>query len=121
LAALRPSDPVLGEEEGGRASLDGLRWVIDPIDGTVNYVSGFPWYAVSVAAQYDGRSVAGAVAEPATGRMWSAAEGVGAFLGDHRLGGSATSRLDHALVSTGFGSTPAQRAGQAEVVSALVG
>ncbi|MER2093616.1 MAG: inositol monophosphatase family protein, partial [Saccharopolyspora rectivirgula] len=75
LAELRPGDAVLGEEEGGDADLAGLRWVVDPIDGTVNYLYGYPWYAVSLAAQVDGVSVAGAVVEPVSGRVWSAARG----------------------------------------------
>src|SRR3954465_9900720 len=80
LAELRPGEPVLGEEEGadtGTDSGDGLRWVVDPIDGTVNYLYGLPWYAVSVAAQVDGVSVAGAVVEPATGRRRAAPPGPG--------------------------------------------
>src|SRR5262249_26081373 len=73
LAQLRPGEPMIGEEEGGPGpGTSGLCWVVDPIDGTVNYLYGFPWFAVSVAAQVDGVSVAGAVVEPASGRRWSA-------------------------------------------------
>ncbi|WP_281376138.1 inositol monophosphatase family protein, partial [Pseudonocardia pini] len=76
LAQLRPGEPVFGEEAAGDAA--AARWVVDPIDGTVNYLYGLPWYAVSVAAVVDGVSVAGAVVEPASGRVWSAAAGQGA-------------------------------------------
>lgn len=71
LAELRPGDPVLGEEEGGEDTGGdaGVRWVVDPIDGTVNYLYGLPWYSVSVAAQSDGVTVAGAVVEPASGQI----------------------------------------------------
>lgn len=73
LAQLRPGDSILGEEGGGPADLtatpaDTVTWVLDPIDGTVNFVYGIPAYAVSVAAQVDGVSVAGAVAEVVAGR-----------------------------------------------------
>src|SRR5437764_9528087 len=73
LAELRPGEAVLGEEEGaGSGTGDGVCWVVDPIDGTVNYLYGLPWYSVSVAAQLDGVSVAGAVVEPSSRRCWSA-------------------------------------------------
>src|SRR5882757_7404055 len=82
LAQLRPADAVLGEEGGlssdERESRPGqLCWMIDPIDGTVNYVYGFPWYSVSVAVTRDGVPLAGAVVEPDSGRVWSAAEATG--------------------------------------------
>ena len=80
---LRPGDTVLGEEHGGSAVGPGVHWVVDPIDGTVNFLYGLPWYAVSVAAVRDGRSLAGAVVEPASGRVWSAGLGAG---GDLRRG-----------------------------------
>ena len=82
LAVLRPGEPVLGEEQGG--SNDGrdgqLTWVLDPIDGTVNFVYGIETYAVSVGVQRDGASVAGAVANVPTGALYSAAVGHGAHL-----------------------------------------
>jgi myo-inositol-1(or 4)-monophosphatase len=128
LAELRPGEPMLGEEEGGAdssAPVDGVCWVVDPIDGTVNYVYGFPWYAVSVAAQVDGVSVAGAVVEPASGRCWSAALGHGAELvtGTERvqLAVSNTRRLALAMVATGFAYQARRRVRQAAVMSRLVG
>ena len=92
-----PATPVLGEEHGGSAVGPGVHWVVDPIDGTVNFLYGLPWYAVSVAAVRDGRSLAGAVVEPASGRVWSAGAGAGApratgcrcGLGRHRRGALA--------------------------------
>src|SRR5436305_3376678 len=84
LAALWPDAPMLGEEGGGEITGDGLAWVVDPIDGTVNYLYGHPSYAVSVAAQVGGVSVAGAVVEPASGRRWTAARGHGAWLDGRR-------------------------------------
>ena len=121
LAELRPGESVLGEEEGGAAALEGLRWVVDPIDGAVNYLYGFPWYAVSLAAQIDGRSVAGAVVEPVSGRVWSAAEGAGAHCDGVRLSVSAADRLDLALVGTGFAYDPRRRRAQAAATAELLG
>ncbi len=121
LAELRPGESVLGEEEGGAAALEGLRWVVDPIDGTVNYLYGFPWYAVSLAAQVDGRSVAGAVVEPVSGRVWSAAEGAGAYCDGVRLSVSAADRLDLALVGTGFAYDTQRRRAQAAATAELLG
>ncbi|MBO0885287.1 MAG: inositol monophosphatase, partial [Mycobacterium sp.] len=77
LAELRSGDPVLGEEGGGPANSTAnvagtVTWVLDPIDGTVNFVYGIPAYAVSVAAQVDGVSVAGAVADVVADRVYSA-------------------------------------------------
>ncbi|UIJ58111.1 inositol monophosphatase [Amycolatopsis acidiphila] len=120
LAELRPGDGVLGEEEGGPAGGDGVTWVVDPIDGTVNFLYGLPGFAVSVAAQVDGASVAGAVVEPASGRCWTAVRGQGAWLDGRRLHVSAPPRLDLTLVGTGFSYDPARRARQAKVVAELV-
>jgi myo-inositol-1(or 4)-monophosphatase len=120
LAELRPGEPVLGEEEGGDGGVDGVRWVVDPIDGTVNFLYGFPWYAVSVAAQLDGETLAGAVVEPVSGRRWSAARGAGATVDDQPLRASSADRLDLTLVATGFAYLPERRARQIEVVRRLM-
>jgi myo-inositol-1(or 4)-monophosphatase len=121
VAELRPGEPVIGEEEGGSAGLDGVSWVVDPIDGTVNYLYGFPWYAVSVAAQVDGVSVAGAIVEPVSGRRWTAARGHGAHLDGEPLRVSATTRLDLALVATGFAYRAERRQRQAAGMASLLG
>jgi myo-inositol-1(or 4)-monophosphatase len=122
LAELWPGVPVLGEEEGGASETPGpgLCWVVDPIDGTVNYLYGIPHYAVSLAAQVDGISVAGAVVEPASGRVWTAVRGGGAFLDDQPLAVSRTTRLDLALVATGFNYDAARRARQAALWAGLL-
>jgi myo-inositol-1(or 4)-monophosphatase len=122
IAELRPGEPMLGEEEGGEAAASGagLCWVVDPIDGTVNYLYGFPWYAVSVAAQLDGVSVAGAVVEPATGRVWAAARGQGAQLDGSPLCPSTATRIEMSLVATGFGYQAARRQRQAAAVAELL-
>lgn len=126
LAERRPGDHVLGEEEGGSgvAGPGVPVWVIDPIDGTVNFVYGIETYAVSVGVQIDGISVAGAVANVPTGELYSAAAGHGAAL---TRGGASTAlrcntidELSMALVGTGFSYEAEQRARQAAVLAALL-
>ncbi|MCT2583985.1 inositol monophosphatase family protein [Actinophytocola gossypii] len=122
LAELRPGEPVLGEEAGGSTPTphDGVSWVVDPIDGTVNYLYGYPWYAVSLAAQVGGESVAAAVVEPVSGRRWTAARGGGAFLDGRPLRVSASTRLELSLVGTGFAYRPERRVRQAAGVPGLL-
>ncbi|HVW43395.1 MAG TPA: inositol monophosphatase family protein [Amycolatopsis sp.] len=119
LAELRPGDEVLGEEEGGAAGA-GVTWVVDPIDGTVNFLYGSPVFAVSVGAQVDGVSVAGAVVEPVGGRCWTAVRGEGAWLDGRPLRVSAPARLDLALIATGFAYQSQRRERQARVIAALL-
>ncbi|MCP2267634.1 inositol monophosphatase family protein [Actinokineospora diospyrosa] len=120
LTTLRPGDAVLGEEAGGTTG-SGITWVVDPIDGTVNYLYGYPWYAISVAAQVDGVSVAGAVVEPASGRTWWAAKGEGAWLNGTRLSVSSPVDLSVTLLATGFSYSAPRRRAQAAAVAALLG
>lgn len=129
LAQLRSEDAVLGEEIGGptdpaTAAAGTVTWVLDPIDGTVNFVYGIPSYAVSVAAQVDGVSVAGAVADVAGGRLYSAAAGLGAHVvdaeGSRRLRCSGVDELSLALVGTGFAYSKQRRTVQAALVSKLL-
>ena len=129
LAQLRSGDPVLGEEIGGPAdptarAAGTVTWVLDPIDGTVNFVYGIPAYAVSVAAQVDGVSVAGAVADVMGARVYSAAAGLGAHLideqGTHPLQCTAVDELSMALVGTGFAYSRRRRTVQAALVSKIL-
>jgi myo-inositol-1(or 4)-monophosphatase len=120
LGQLWPGVPVIGEEEGGTAPDSGLSWVVDPIDGTVNYLYGHPWYSVSIAAQVDGVSVAGVVTEPASNRVWAASRGDGAWCNGQPLHVSAAQRLDLALVATGFNYSVERRTRQAAVWSRLL-
>ena len=121
-AEARPGDVVLGEEFGGGAPAgrSAVRWILDPIDGTVNYLYDIPQYAVSLAAEVDGRVVAGVVLNAATGEEWTATLGGGAHLAGRRLTGSVQTRLGQALVGTGFGYDAARRAHQARVVAGLI-
>ena len=120
LQAARPHEGFLGEEEGGAQARSEITWVVDPIDGTVNYLYGYPCYAVSVAAQVDGVSVAGAVADPAGDRMWTASKGDGARLNGRPLRVSGATRLELTLVATGFAYAAARRARQAALWAALL-
>jgi myo-inositol-1(or 4)-monophosphatase len=128
LRAERPDDAVLGEEGGAQTGGSSLTWVVDPIDGTVNYLYGIPVYAVSVAVvegtvgvpgQWS--PVAGCVHNPATLETWTAARGLGAQLDGERLPDRGTPPpLERALVSTGFGYTSQRRRAQARVVADLL-
>jgi myo-inositol-1(or 4)-monophosphatase len=126
LRQARPGDAILGEEGGERAGRSGVRWLLDPIDGTVNYLYGIPAYAVSLAAEVTGVVVAGAVLNPLSGELWTAVRGRGAWLGDEPLAGrrlhgpTIADRLDGALVATGFGYAARRRATQVEVLRTLL-
>jgi myo-inositol-1(or 4)-monophosphatase len=125
LAQLRPGEAVLGEEGGAETADRGtVRWVVDPIDGTVNFVYGIPAYAVSVAAQLDGDSVAGAVADVASGDVYSAGLGLGAHVlaggARRRLRCSGVDDLSMALLGTGFGYEAPRRAAQAALLARML-
>src|SRR5437763_6332782 len=116
----RPGDTVLGEESGESSGTGTVRWIVDPIDGTVNYLYGLPQYAVSLAAERDVVVVAGVVRHVVSGEEWSATRGGGAYRDGYRLGGSAVTELGQALVATGFGYAADRRAHQAAVVARLL-
>lgn len=135
LRLARPNDAILGEEGASIAGSSGITWVIDPIDGTVNYLYGLPAYAVSVAAtvtddspaaagtgaMHDGRrAIAGAVYLPVTDELFTAWEGGGAQLNAAPLPGPASAPLATALVATGFGYTVERRTEQAEIARQLI-
>jgi myo-inositol-1(or 4)-monophosphatase len=116
----RPGDAVLGEETGERDGGTGVRWILDPIDGTVNYLYDLPYYALSLAAEVDGTVVAGVVRSEATGQQWTAVRGQGAHRDGRRLTGSTCTDLGQALVATGFGYHPLRRAHQAQVLVSVL-
>lgn len=125
LARLRPDDGIRGEEGSSKPSASGVTWIVDPIDGTVNFIYGIPQYAVSVAAAVDGRVVAGAVIDVVDGRLYSAARGAGATVAD-AAGESTTLRAslaeapEHALLGTGFAYSSNMRRTQAELLTAVL-
>ena len=96
-----PSIPILGEEEGGPIE-QPTRWVVDPLDGTTNFVHGFPTYAVSIALEVDGRSQCGVILDPVRWTFYSATRGGGAFCDERPMQVSTCTSLDVALLGTGF-------------------
>ena len=126
LAELRPDDGILGEEEGFQAGTSGITWVVDPIDGTVNYLYGLPAYAVSVAAVVGPpqpatwTALAGCVFAPEDGRAYTAGRGLGARLDGRLLQVNAARTLIDSLVGTGFGYTASRRTSQARIVAELL-
>jgi myo-inositol-1(or 4)-monophosphatase len=116
----RPGEVVLGEETGQSSGTGAVRWILDPIDGTVNYLYGIPQYAVSLAAELDGVVVAGVVRHVVSGEEWTATRGGGAHRAGYRLAGSPVTELGQALVATGFGYAADRRAHQAAVVARLM-
>jgi myo-inositol-1(or 4)-monophosphatase len=141
IRAARPGDAFLGEEGGEERGGSGeagapapagsgapVRWIIDPIDGTVNYLYGLPDWAVSVAAEQSGEIVAGVVHVPGRGEFFTAVRGGGSFLNRPGDGGSGARPLRcascvplaQALVATGFGYEAGRRAVQGKVVAALL-
>jgi len=121
LARERPRDAVLGEE--GIASRDGssgVRWVVDPLDGTTNFVYGFPAYAVSLAAELDGTTLVGVVHDASRGETYAALAGRGATLDGRPLRVGSAPPLSEALVGTGFSYSPAERERQARLLRVLL-
>ncbi|MDO8107922.1 inositol monophosphatase family protein [Isoptericola sp. b441] len=126
LRELRPDDGVLGEEDGLQAGPSGLTWVVDPIDGTVNFLYGLPVYGVSIAV-VQGRpdpgswtQLAGCVHNVPDATTWTAGSGAGAWQDGRRLPAMADRGLDGALLGTGFGYRADRRRTQGRVVSALL-
>ncbi len=124
LLELRPRDGVLGEEGANRPSQTNVRWIVDPLDGTVNYLYGLPLWSVSVAAEVDGVVTVGVVDVPALGRRYVAERGHGATCesadGVRTLAASQVRTLAMALVATGFGYSSERREQQAQRVAALL-
>jgi myo-inositol-1(or 4)-monophosphatase len=116
LTARRPDDAILGEEGDDIAGSSGLRWVVDPLDGTVNYLFGIPQWCVSVACE--GR--VGVILDPLRDEVFSVRVGGPALLNGEALHGPPVRELGTAMVSTGFGYDAGVRAVQAQVVARLL-
>ncbi|MGH2449838.1 MAG: inositol monophosphatase family protein [Candidatus Limnocylindria bacterium] len=120
LRAERPDDSLVAEEGSTATGGSGVRWVIDPLDGTVNYLYGIPQWAVSVAALDAEGALAGVVYDPVRDEMFAAARGAGAWLGGRRLRVSAVASPAETLLATGFSYLPEERAEQARREYGLV-
>jgi len=121
LREARPDDAVLGEEGALGQGTSGVRWVIDPLDGTTNYIYGYPAYAVSIAVEVDGRPQVGVVLDSSAGRMYRAISGFGARCDDQPIHVREQLDLATALVATGFSYEAAQRERQGSVVAQVLG
>lgn len=116
----RPDDGLIGEEGASRDGTSGIRWLIDPIDGTTNFLYDLPTYAVSIGVCDDEGALAGAVYIPGLDWMFAAVRGNGATLNGSAIHCSDAAALQTALVATGFAYYPAQRAVQAQRISKLL-
>jgi myo-inositol-1(or 4)-monophosphatase len=117
----RPGDAILGEEGGDTPGSSGLRWIVDPLDGTTNFLYGIPQWAVSVAVEDPtGTALAGVVYDPMRDELWTARSDDAPRLDGTPIEASTCNDLGTALVATGFGYEAGVRARQAEFVSALL-
>ncbi len=118
----RPSDGILAEEGGNRGPTveDGLRWIVDPLDGTVNFLFGVPLFAVSVACEDAHGTLAGVVLDPLREECFAATRDGPATLNGEQINGSSRSDLAQALVATGFAYDARTRARQAAVVARVL-
>ena len=124
LLGARPTDGLLGEEGGERLGTSGVRWIVDPLDGTVNYLFRLPMWGVSIGAEEQGTVTVGVVVTPEFDEAYIAVRGHGAWhvrgARAERMRGSDRADLGGALVTTGFGYDADRRRGQAEVVAGLI-
>lgn len=119
ISARRPDDAILAEE-GGSAGKGRLTWIVDPLDGTVNYLFGIPVWCVSIAVVEDNEPLVGVIHDPNRQETFAAIVGRGATLNGRPLQVSDRSQLSQALVGTGFSYDPETRAAQAEVVARVL-
>src|SRR5882724_11772856 len=123
LSKARPGYGFLMEESGESPGSDGRhRWIVDPLDGTTNFLHGIPHFAISIALERDGEIIAGLVYEPTRDEMYSAEKGLGAYVNDRRLRVSARRRLGEAVIGTGmpFGARAGQP-GYGDTLGAIMG
>jgi myo-inositol-1(or 4)-monophosphatase len=116
----RPDDGILGEEGSSREGSSGRRWVVDPLDGTINYLYGFPAWCVSVALEDAEGGLAGVVHDPLRDETFTAARGSGAFVSGTRVQVRGQASVELALVATGFGYQSEVRAAQSELLTRVL-
>jgi myo-inositol-1(or 4)-monophosphatase len=120
LSERRPGDGLLGEEGTSVEGTTGVRWVIDPLDGTVNYLYDLPSWAVSIAAEKDGETIVGVVEVPMRGETYQAVLGEGAYVDGQLACCRPAPAFEQALIGTGFGYLTERRVAQAAVVRGLL-
>jgi myo-inositol-1(or 4)-monophosphatase len=120
LEAERPDDGLLAEEGSDVSTASGRRWLVDPLDGTVNFLYGFPAWAVSVALEDAGEAAVGVVLDPLRDECFSAVRGEGASMNGSSLSVSAETDLSRAMLATGFSYEPERRARQADLMLELL-
>jgi fructose-1,6-bisphosphatase/inositol monophosphatase family enzyme len=120
LEAARPNDGVVSEEGAARDSTTGLTWIMDPLDGTTNFVYGRPRWAVSIACRDAGGELVACTLDVPSGETFTAVRGGGAFLDDEPIRVNDVERLDQALIGTGFSPDPELRRLQGAMVGALM-
>ena len=120
ILAARPDDGIIGEEGASVESKSGITWVIDPLDGTVNYFYGLPGWNVSIAAKDKDGVIVGVVTAPTINSTWWATRGGGAFYNGHAIKCTDPVELDRALIATGFQYDVAHRVSQLADFSKLV-
>jgi myo-inositol-1(or 4)-monophosphatase len=120
LAAARPGDGILGEEGGDAEGSTGLRWVVDPLDGTINFLFGIPQWAVSIACEDERGTVTGVIYDPMRDELWTAERDGPALLDGRAIRCSSRDDLATALVATGFGYDARVREYQARVAARLL-
>ena len=120
IAAERPGDAIVGEEGADAPGSGEVHWLVDPLDGTINYLWGIPQWSVSVAALDVEGPLVGVVHDPSRGETFTAVRGGGARLGDRVLRVGPGAPLDEALVGTGFSYVAAQRARQAALLPTIL-
>jgi myo-inositol-1(or 4)-monophosphatase len=116
----RPLDGIIGEEGAERESRSGITWIIDPLDGTVNYFYDLPGWNVSIAAKDSSGVIVGVVNAPSINSVWTAIRGGGAFKNGSPIRCTDPVALDRALIGTGFSYSMASRISQADLVQSLI-
>ena len=120
IKTLRPGDGIIGEEGSNQTSTTGYTWIIDPIDGTVNYLYGLPGWCISIAVQDEIGTIVGVVHAPSINLTWSARRGEGAFCNDREIRCNNPVQLSRALVGTGFAYDISARSSQGNFFNNLI-
>ncbi len=121
LRDLRPDDALLAEEGSLMDGASGVRWIVDPLDGTTNFIYGYPAFAASIGVEIDGRPAIGVVYESSAGRLYQALDGHGARCDGRPIGAREQPDLSRALVATGFSYQAAQRERQGAAAARVLG